>query len=360
MELEFKKDFEATRQRWDAFWRGESTGRPLVAVTVPKPAAQAPPPRPNLYGMFEKDTQSYIDRVLNWASGYEFLGEAVPFCLIDFGPDDFSALLGANLILSEDEQTTWVEPFVEDWDDADLTLKRQGTAWQRMLECIRAFRSRCDGRLLVSPPTIQGGLDALAAIRGVENLMMDLVMVPEKVHKALKVVDNAFDEVLDALCGELNVPKYGSITRHGMYSRNRTNVPQCDCSCMMSPAMFREFGLPSIAHMAKRLDVSTYHLDGPDAVKHLEAVCEIDEIDVIQWQPGAGEAAAKDWTDLYRKIDSLGKRQVLGGGGDAISNFEFIHKMCEQCDPSRLFFVVTAPSVREAESLLEQLEKKGW
>ncbi|MCD4824531.1 MAG: hypothetical protein K8S55_07980 [Phycisphaerae bacterium] len=363
MELEFKPDFEEARQRWDAFWRGDKLERPLVAASVLKPGAK-PPKFGKLYGMFRHDTgiiehdvNKYIDAVIDFAASHEFLGEAIPSCLIDFGPDDFSGLLGAKLIVSEDEQTTWIEPFVEDWDDADLTFKRDSEVWQRMVECIRAFRKRCDGRLIVTLPTIQGGLDALAAVRGVQELLTDLALAPEKVHEALKVVDKSYNEALDALCDELDVETYGSATRHQAYSRGRTNVPQCDCSCMMSPAMFREFGLPSVAHMAGALDAATYHLDGPDAVMHLEAICEIDEIGMIQWQPGAGEAATMDWSELYRKINSLGKRQVLGGGGDPLEACQRIKKMTRELDPDKLFFVANLPSVQVAEQLFKDLEK---
>jgi hypothetical protein len=83
---------------------------------------------------------------------------------------------------------------------------------------------------------------------------------------------------------------------------------------MISAEMFRAFGIPSLRNECAGLDAAEYHLDGPDAIRHLEAVCEIDKIKVIQWQPGAGEAARRDWSELYARIDRLGKGHLRGGG----------------------------------------------
>ncbi len=40
MDLEFKPDFEETRQRWAAFWNGEKLDRPLVSIVIPKPGVE--------------------------------------------------------------------------------------------------------------------------------------------------------------------------------------------------------------------------------------------------------------------------------------------------------------------------------
>ena len=73
------------------------------------------------------------------------------------------------------------------------------------------------------------------------------------------------------------------------------------------------FGLPSIRLEAGSFDESEYHLDGPGAIRHLEAVASIPAISVIQWQPGFKDMA-RDWTDLYRRIDELGKGAYLFTG----------------------------------------------
>ena len=308
MELEFKPDFEQTRRQWDRFWRGESD-RPMVWAVRPRPGVE-PTRRPGCYQCAFGDVEPVIEQVLAWASTHEFLGDAVPSYMITFGPDHFSALLGADLRNAEGSSATnWIEPFVQDWDDADIRFQPEGKWWRRTADVIRRFRRRCDGRLIITGTHLQGGLDCLVALRGAEGLLADLLDVPEKVLSALRRVDRAVDDVRAAMAEALDVPVWGSLNRFGMYSRGIIDVPQCDASCMVSRDMFARFELASLTHEVNGIDASVYHLDGPDAIRHLEAVCSIENLDMIQWVPGAGREG-EDWSDLRRRIDELGKGQI--------------------------------------------------
>ncbi|MCD4831333.1 MAG: hypothetical protein K8R02_05920 [Anaerohalosphaeraceae bacterium] len=357
MELEFKRDFQEVQKKWDAFWNDGKLARPLMNIIIPKQGVQPVEQPSSVLSTFD-DYDKVIDQILGWAQSHEFIGEAIPSYRVQFASDHFSALLGAELVFHKNSPNTgWITPFVEDWDDVEIKLNRDGIWWEKTIQRIRAFRKRLDGKVLVTGPNLQGGLDCLSAIRDPQKLAMDLVMCPDKIKKALKQVTAAHKETLELLQKELDIENYGDMTRHQMYSSGSMQVPQCDFSCMISNEMFREFGVEPIREEVKLVKNSTYHLDGPDAVHHLEAICEIDGIDSIQWQPGAGEAMEKDWTNLYKKIDSFGKRQVLGGGGVLEIDHEYIKKLCGLCDKTKLFFVTTASSKKQAEDFLESLEK---
>ncbi|NCO40941.1 MAG: hypothetical protein GW892_19785 [Armatimonadetes bacterium] len=71
-----------------------------------------------------------------------------------------------------------------------------------------------------------------------------------------------------------------------------------------------------------------------DAVKHLEALCEIEELDIVQWVAGDGAPSRQDWTWLYDKIDALGKGQIRGGSPEAVT------RLWEQYASRKLFFSV--------------------
>ncbi len=296
--------------------------------------------------------EAAVDQVLRWAETHEFLGEAIPFYYLEFGPDHFSTLLGAERRAHPDSpHTAWVEPFVEEWDEVEIAFRRDGLWWRRTVEFAQALRERVDGKLMIASPTLVAGLDALVAVRGVDKLMMDLVECPEKVEHALDAVCQAHREILDALAELLGYETFGSITRHGLYCSGRINVPQCDCSCMISPEMFRRFELPCLQRELATFDAAEYHLDGPGAIKHLEALCELEDLDVIQWQPGAGEAESMDWTDLYRRIDSLGKGQFLWGAPERLK------QLSRELESSKLCFFAKVDSRREAEKFLAELER---
>ena len=59
------------------------------------------------------------------------------------------------------------------------------------------------------------------------------------------------------------------------------------------------------------MDRCLYHLDGPQALRHLDLLLEIPEIDAIQWVPGAGRDYWADWIHVYRKIQEAGKSLQL-------------------------------------------------
>ena len=349
MQLEFKADFEEARQRWSAYWSGESD-RPLVASVIPK-SGVTPVEPPAYTSGFAGDFEPVIDQVLAWARTHEFLGEAIPFCYLEFGPDHFSSLLGADMRAHEDSgATSWLVPFVDDWDAARIEFRPDSYWWRRTVDFVKAMRARCDGKLLIAGPTLVAGLDCLAAIRGQERLAMDLVEQPGAVQRALADVRRAYEAILDGLALELDYATWGSINRHGFYSPGRINVPQCDFSCMISGEMFMQFELPCLAHETDQLDHSCYHLDGSGAIRHLEAICSLPRMHAIQWQPGAGRGSERDWMDLYRRIDSLGKGQVLGG------NASRIEYMTRELHSRRLYFRTSIPR-DEMDALLLSLEK---
>lgn len=349
MELAFKPDFEDSRCRWDAFWKGENS-RPLLAATLPRPGIE-PVEKPRYGAGYDGNFTPVIDQLLRWAESHEFLGDAIPFFYLEFGADHFATLLGADMVFPyEGRDAGWAVPFVKDWDAVELRFRRDSRWWEQTVRFAEALRARCEGALLIAAPTMVANLDALAAVRGPQNLLLDLVLCPEAVQRALAQVNAAHAEILQALGELLEFDRYGSINRHGMYSRGRINVPQCDFSCMISPAMFREFAIPALAQEMARLDAVEYHLDGPDALRHLEALCALDKLDVIQWVPGAGAPSQQDWNWLYQKIDTLGKGQFRWADSKTVK------RVWRNCQVRKQFFTVSVSSRAEFETLCKEIE----
>jgi len=350
MKLAYKPDFEAAAQRWDAFWRGENK-RPAISVVTPKEGVDPVSPPAYLAGI-DGNMEPVIDQLLAWADSHEFVGEAIPFYYLEFGPDTFAAYLGAELkFLPGQKDTSWSVPFAEDLDDTEIRFQREGVWWRKTVEMARLIRERCDGNLLIAPPCLSANLDALAAIRGIENLLVDMVTAPDKVKRALSRVCDAHDEVVQALCALLATDAYGSINLEGFYTSGRQNRPQCDMSCMISQSMFAEFAKPALVREAANMDAVVYHLDGPGAIQHVEALCDIEKLDLITWVPGEGNAHL-DWSALYKKIIGLGK-----GWGRYIEDHEAVKRACRETDSLKISISTTASTKTEAECLIADVEK---
>jgi 5-methyltetrahydrofolate--homocysteine methyltransferase len=349
MELEFKRDFEAAAEQWERFWRGENT-RSAVSAVLPKPGV-TPVQKPGYASGMEGPFESVIEPLLAWAETHDFLAEAIPFYYLEFAADHFAALLGADLVFTPTEPGGWAVPFIKDLGSAEIFFDREGRWWKRTVEFAQALRARCDGKLLISAPTLVANVDALAAMYGSQNLLLAMIDHPDAVHRALAQIDRAHEEILDAFDELLDYSHFGSITRHGMYSRGRASVPQCDFSCMIGQEMFRAFVFPYLRKEMQRLDGVEYHLDGPGAIQHLEALCEIEELDVIQWVAGAGRGEAEDWTWLFDRVDDLGKGQIRGGGPVEA------RQLWQKYRNRKLFFSLSAPSRDEVEECLADLEE---
>lgn len=353
MQLECRPDVKDVQQRWARYWAGEMTTRPMILADMPRsedePQAEFIPP----YNFAFRPIEECIEKLEAYVTTTAWAGDFIPSYPVTFVPDDFALMLGAECEFSGEGKglTGWVEPFLEDYDQ-EIRFRPESKWFEHMADCARALKARFDGRILIRWTQLQGGLDALSAIRGPERLLMDLVSCPEQVTAALRQVDRALDEARDALAGLFEVDRLGSQTRHGLYHPGRVDVPQCDFSCMISEAMFEQFELSSLQSECASLDGAEYHLDGPDAIRHLEAICRVDAIKLVQWQPGAGNAATQDWTDLYRRIDRLGRGTIRAMTREQIKAF-----WQETTANYHVLVVTDATSQAEVDDFLAELEQ---
>ncbi len=315
-----------------------------------------PTPKPGacLHHRLE-DLEPLSRQLHDWAESHVFLGGLVPYYHVEFGADHFSALLGCEFKWSAGAPSPWMEHFVEDWDAVEIKFNPENRWWVRTVEFIRTLRRRFDGKILITGPTLVANLDALVALRGVDRLMVDLVDQPEKIQQALSAIDRAYGEIMDALDRELDFARWGSIGRHGLYSTGRKNVPQCDCSCMISPEMFATFVLPALKREIAHLDASVYHLDGPDALKHLDAVCSLKKLDIVQFQPGAGKWDL-DWSEVFRRIDRNGKGNLIIGQQHGVG-VEDIRRIWLEYASRKIAFYANTMTYSDAMRLLEQTEQ---
>ena len=62
----------------------------------------------------------------------------------------------------------------------------------------------------------------------------------------------------------------------GIWHPGRWYPTCCDFSCMISTQMYEELVVGELLEELDFLDASIYHLDGPDALKHLDRLLAID------------------------------------------------------------------------------------
>jgi hypothetical protein len=106
-----------------------------------------------------------------------------------------------------------------------------------------------------------------------------------------------------------------------LYSQGKTDYTQADFICLLRPEMFRRFALPAIKEEVAFLDDVAFHLDGFDALKHLDEPLAIEEIKAVQWVPGAERKPSYEWPEVIEKTQSAGKAAILYGTCGEIKSF---------------------------------------
>ncbi|MHB1457098.1 MAG: hypothetical protein ACYC0V_09305 [Armatimonadota bacterium] len=319
----------------------------LCGAILPKTGVVPVAHPPYLVGR-DGDFTPVIDQLLSYADSHEFIGSAIPFFVLEWGPDTFSAFTGADLTFGAG--TSWCMPYVEDWNDVEIRFDRNSKWWHITEDLIGAVRERCDGKLLICPPTIVANLDCLSAIRGQEKLLFDLIERPDEVKKALKQVCNVHTEVLNAYAELLDFQTNGSINIAGSYVSGRQSRPQCDASCLIGPAMFREFVMPCLEYETSDTDAAQYHLDGPGAIRHLDALGELIRLGMIDYTPDPKEKP-DDWLHVRRKIDDLGKGQTFYAG-----SLDEAKKIRQDYHSTKMHLLIGAASRSEAEDIIGEIE----
>ena len=305
--LALAPDFPAVARRWEAWWRFEAD-RPLLVAAVPK---RLDIRWDKAFDLLEKPAEWLNVRRLQ-VENLHWVDATVPSIRVDLGPVVTGAFLGAPLHFAAAEQTSWESPIIEDWDDSAVPDPDPENHWLKVaLALARVTAADAAGRYLVSMPDLSGAVDVLANMRGTERLLMDLYDHAEEVERAAERVVPAWKLAFAALYEEITAAGAAVTSWLHAWSDVPYTVPTCDFNFMLSPAQFRRFCLPSLVLQAQLAGRCLFHLDGPGASRHAEALAAEPAITAIQYTPGAGTPSALAKVEMLRMLQAARKPLVV-------------------------------------------------
>lgn len=362
----YKPEFEELWPYYEAFWNCEVLDRVAVSVTAPKagcpqvncnifkrewnkPSFIATEPAEKILDIFEKEI------------GYIYYGGlAVPYFWSNFGPDVFSSFIGVGMNYSADSDSTswadWSEPFLPDYSNlSSLKIDNENSLYKKHLNLLSLAAERGKNRYLVGNTDLHAGFDSLAVLRGgPDKAAMDLVDNPAGVKKAMQALFHVWQKVYDDYYNVVKDSQAGTISWIPVWALGKKfYVVQNDFSCLVSPAMYREFLLEELLGEIEYLDYSIYHLDGVEALQHLDMLLDIPKLNAIQWIPGArfADEGIGKWLTLYKKIQEKKKAIVV------YPKIEEIDLVLNNLKPEGLMIFIDAGSEEEAKTILKKL---GW
>lgn len=317
--MENKLNLEQREPYFKAFWACEVLDRVAVSVTATKNPGTGLPEWLSPHSVYNFSNDQLLDHFESAAHDTFYGGLAIPFVWQNFGPDVFSAFLGADLKFSKySKDTSWIDwsaPALKDYSDLSaLEIKDTNPFYRRMLDFTRHAIERSRGRYLVGLTDLHGGFDALAALRGgPENASMDLVDDPDGVQAAMKELHLVWKKIIDDFYAITENRQNGTLNWMSIWAPGKMYPVQSDFSCLVSPRMYREFLLDELVNEIDYMDYSLYHLDGVEALQHLDILLDIPKLNVIQWVRGAKyeNEPISIWFDLYKKIQAKHKAIVV-------------------------------------------------
>ena len=355
MRIESIPDWEQRVARHDAFWQREVLGRPPAYITLDKPAGSHPQPAEKNYSEprdWWMDFEYRAECILADVENAEYLGDALPQTYSSLGPEVFAAFLGCEMEYA-DRITSWSIPSLPDWQDVGtVKFSEENPYWRKVIEFTNVLLEVGRERFYTGLTDLHPGGDALAAFRDPQRLNVDLIESPDEVKALLRYVDEVYRQVYDFYYDKLSSAGQAITTWMPICSTKRWYVPSNDFSCMISPRMFREFFLPGLIEEFGHYDACIYHLDGPGALKHLDVLLEVPELNAIQWVAGAGNGGVADWMWVYEKCQAARK------GLEIATDVSELDAIMENLRPEGIFLHLWGFDDRaHAEWVLRRLER---
>ena len=382
----YKVNMEAAKEKFRNYWAHKNTGRPLMCVIARRPEVEQYSDgtpveggyldqicQGKYYNMPEElkwkdmedkyqNPQRIVDRYRYFCQTHAFLGESFPNLNIDFGPGSLASYLGSEIGFKED--TVWFNKCLDGWDGVPkLTFDPENKWFKKHLQLAKDCQALAGDDFYVDMPDLMENIDVLASLRGAQDILFDLLDEPEMIGERIQEVTDIYYEYYDRFYDIIKDEEGGNAyTVFQIWGPGRTVKLQCDFSAMMSPEDFRKYIQPSLRTQSENVDHVLYHLDGPAAIKHMDALMEIDGIDALQWTSGdAGpDGTLPDWDVIYDKAIAAGKsiwvKVYSGEFEDWIRN---VDRIVNKYGSHSLFLLFPEMSMEQAAYLLDYADR-NW
>jgi len=317
----WKKNWKVSRDNYSGWWNRES----LVLSTWDLPLCENPIDE-DASALIESNSikECFVNPELRATLNYNkiansyFPADILPIAETHLGPGSLCLFLGCEPGFNDD--TIWYKPCWQDISDPEklrpIVFDESNPWWKVTENILRSNVERSQGKYLVGCPDLVENIDILSSLREPQMLMMDMIERPEWVLKKVSEINQVYFEVYQRIYDIIKLDDESScFGAFRIWGPGKTAKVQCDASAMFSPDMFRQFVVPSLREQCGWLDHSMYHLDGTQAICHLDALLEIKELNAIEWTPQAGIEDGGDprWYPMYRRILESGKAlQVVG------------------------------------------------
>ena len=312
--LQHCENWERSKERFEALWQNELLDRPTVCIHVDKT-----PGKPSLVDSLPANEawRAYMDETFIQEELEEsmartaYFGDAFPNKSLYLGTCAHGAYT-KKVDYSVSSESVWLHPVMEEITDA-LEFDENSVFLNATSRIIDHLSKSNSGRFLIANTDNCSNLDALASIRGINNLLIDMMEEPEAVTACLETLDSILRKTEEHFAKPILAANDNSTVTEFMrlWSSGYHHQLQCDMAAMISPDMFAEFAVPDLERSAAWMKRVVYHLDGQEQIRVLDQILGIKGIRLIQWTPVVGQPPTSAFIPELQRIQAAGKGLVL-------------------------------------------------
>jgi len=343
-------DWEHARERLTAFWEHELIDRPCVQVYVDPPWIPAAAADLAELGVSATDywtrPDSFFQVERHRYRRRQFLGDALPVLYPNWA--GVPQMMGAQVVY--DAETLWVHaPAETPGEVSGSGLRVDAPEVDDLVGWLSHCAEQGAGECFVGFPAMGNAGDHLAQVLDYQNLCLALYDDPEGVLRLEAAITQLWKGVYDRAFTAINGHMAGSCGWLPAWHPRRSALIEFDFAAMISPDQFRLF-LPHLIERAEYVERSIYHVDGPDALIHLDTILAQPEFDAIQWEPGAGGGGLLEWLPVLHRIQAAGKCLYVGYHGWRPDE---VLQAFRELDPAGVILPVQTHSADEAQRFLD-------
>jgi len=345
--MQFCDSYPDIIRRFDRFWRGADTDRPVLYITAPRdePDTSVRPPelaRPEDRILPEKMVAAARYRLARTA----YVADGYPHVFVNFGPGILHGCIGGDTDFTHMD-TTWFPQFLSDLSEFErLRFEPGGRWWMAIGRATNALLEELGDELVVSFTDIGGAADIIASAVGTERLLFDAVERPELVKRAVDHCHGLWMQAYEENCKWFVGRQDVTTPWWPLLSRGRTYMTQCDFNSMISPKVFSDLFADELGSIYKALDNGAFHLDGIGTEVHVPALVAQKGLHCVQWVPEPGTSALRH-AKMLREIQEAGVSITFTMKPDEVE------AACREFDHRRLMLNVECQSEAQARELAE-------
>jgi hypothetical protein len=344
-------NWDERKSHYEDYWNVRNR-IPVLSITAPKDGA-APvyeTPTDDQPGM--PDIHMEIRNSRRYYESTYFGADAYPYYSPSLGTDLISGIMG--LELHYNESSSWVRHLdCALADIRDFSFDRDNFYLTRMDDMLQTLTE--DARntdYIVAMVDLNTMLDGVSSLIGPERLCLEMVDHPEDVHRVIRSHIELYKTIYTRYNAIVTRHQKGNTNWLGIYSEIPWYFISNDFSVMISGDFFDEFAVEPLRDLATFHERNLYHLDGENAVVHLDRILGIKELQGVQVQATPYMQSAEFWIPHIRKIQRAGKRTWI----DA-QNEEEVLLLAKSLEPEGLFIRTWAQTQEQALATEQRLRR---